>query len=65
MKRSPYLYRNANGAPVSRCPADFDGDQIGQMDTLIGAIACYHAEPIITRNKQHFGRIPGLAVRED
>ncbi len=40
------------------------GEQIGQMDTLIGAIARYHDEPIVTRNKMHFGRIPGLVVQE-
>lgn len=40
------------------------GEQIGQMDTLIGAIARYHGEPIVTRNTRHFWHIPGLDVRE-
>ncbi len=40
------------------------GGQIGQMDTLIGAIARSHDESIVTRNKMHFGRIPGLVVQE-
>ena len=40
------------------------GEQIGQMDTLIGAIARHHGEPIVTRNTRQFGRISGLVVRE-
>ncbi len=40
------------------------GQQIGQRDTLIGPIARYHGEPIVTRNKKHFGRIPRLVVQE-
>ena len=38
------------------------GDQIGQMDTLIGAIARLHDEALVTGNKKHFDRIQGLRV---
>ncbi len=41
----------------------FSGDQIGQMDTLIGAIARFHDEALVTGNKKHFGRIQGLGVQ--
>ncbi len=42
----------------------FAGEQIGQMDTLIGAIARHHGEAIVTKNRKHFARIPGLRVQE-
>lgn len=42
----------------------FAGEPIGQMETLIGAIARHHGEPIVTRNRKHFDRISGLVVRE-
>ncbi len=41
----------------------FSGEQIGQMDTLIGAIARFHNENLVTGNKEHFRRIPGLRVQ--
>ena len=41
-----------------------EGQTIGQIDTLIAAIAIHHNEPILTRNVKHFSRIPGLVVEE-
>ena len=40
------------------------GNQIGQMDTLIGAIALAHGERLITRNVGHFSRIPSLQIED-
>ena len=40
------------------------GEQIGQMDTLIGAIARHHGERLVTGNVKHFSRIPGLKIHE-
>ncbi len=40
----------------------FSGEQIGQMDTLIGAIARHHGERLVTGNEKHFSRIPGLRI---
>ncbi|MCZ6653639.1 MAG: PIN domain-containing protein [Planctomycetota bacterium] len=42
----------------------FAGEPIGQMDTLIGAIAHHHGEPIVSKNIKHFERIPELRVQE-
>ncbi len=39
-----------------------DGKAIGIADTIIGATALVHEEPILTRNVDHFGRIDGLDV---
>ncbi len=38
------------------------GESIPPVDIMIGAIALLHGETVLTRNKRHFERIPGLAV---
>ena len=38
------------------------GEQIGQMDLLIGAIAMQHNERLLTKNARHFSRMPRLEV---
>lgn len=38
------------------------GDIIQLQDIMIGAIAKHNNETIITRNKKHFEKIPGLKV---
>jgi len=38
------------------------GFPIGDLDTLIGSTALIHRQILITRNKAHFKRIPGLIV---
>ena len=38
------------------------GNIIGFADVLISAIAQQHGEALVTRNKKHFRRIPGLEV---
>ena len=38
------------------------GNIIGFADILISAIAQQHGEALVTRNEQHFRRIPGLEV---
>ncbi|MBI4210689.1 MAG: type II toxin-antitoxin system VapC family toxin [Candidatus Diapherotrites archaeon] len=40
------------------------GSKIGDMDTLIGAIALRHGETLLTRNAKHFAKIPGLKVEK-
>ncbi len=46
-------------ARLSKC-----GEQIGDMDSLIAAIAIRHNQTILTRNKKHFARIPGAKITE-
>ncbi len=41
-----------------------EGTKIGDMDTIIGAIALRHGETILTRNGRHFEKIPGLKVEK-
>jgi tRNA(fMet)-specific endonuclease VapC len=36
--------------------------RIGGMDLRIGAIALEHGAAVVTRNRAHFGRIPGLTI---
>ncbi len=35
---------------------------IGDMDMLIGATALHHRLTLVTRNRRHFDRIPGLTL---
>ncbi|ELY95325.1 nucleic acid-binding protein [Natrialba chahannaoensis JCM 10990] len=39
-----------------------DGRAIGIGDTIIGATALIHEEPVLTRNVDHFERIDGLDI---
>lgn len=39
-----------------------NGEKIGEMDTLTGAIALRHGEKLITRNTKHFKKIKGLEI---
>ena len=38
------------------------GTPIGDADTMIGSIALTHGEALLTSNKEHFGRVPGLTI---
>ena len=38
------------------------GTPIGDMDALISAVALVHGQVIVTRNAEHFDRVPGLEV---
>jgi tRNA(fMet)-specific endonuclease VapC len=38
------------------------GEEIGMGDTIIGATALVHEQPVLTRNAEHFSRIDGLEV---
>lgn len=40
------------------------GEKIGDMDTIIAAIALRHGETILTRNAKHFAKIPDLKVEK-
>ena len=38
------------------------GSPIGDLDTLVASIALVHRQILLTRDKAHFERIPGLIV---
>jgi tRNA(fMet)-specific endonuclease VapC len=38
------------------------GQPIGMADSLIAGIALEHELPLLTRNRKHFGRVPGLKL---
>jgi len=38
------------------------GSAIGDLDVLIASAALAHSQVLVTRNKSHFNRIPGLTV---
>jgi predicted nucleic acid-binding protein len=39
-----------------------EGTPIGDLDTLIASTALLHRQILLTRNKAHFEKIPGLVV---
>ena len=38
------------------------GSPIGDLDTLVASTAIVHRQVLLTRNKAHFERVPGLVV---
>ena len=38
------------------------GEAIAVSDTLIAGVCIAHGLPLLTRNKKHFGRVPGLEI---
>jgi tRNA(fMet)-specific endonuclease VapC len=38
------------------------GEPIDPADVIVGATALHRGEPVVTRNKKHFGRMKGLKV---
>ena len=43
---------------------DRAGQSIGMADSLIAGIALNHDLPLLTRNRSHFARVPGLRLEE-
>lgn len=43
---------------------DRSGKAIGMADSLIAGMALAHALPLLTRNRSHFARVPGLRLEE-
>ncbi len=58
--------------PVTRGAADIAasanrylarrGEAIAVPDTLIAGVCIAHGLPLLTRNRKHFGRVPGLEI---
>jgi predicted nucleic acid-binding protein len=42
-----------------------DGNLVGDMDLLIASTAIAHDLTLVTRNRRHFERIPGLELYQD
>ncbi len=41
-----------------------DGRRLDARDTLIAGIAISRGYPLLTRNRKHFDRVPGLVIEE-
>lgn len=52
----------AQKAAEVRRHLDRSGQAIGMADSLIAGTALAHALPLLTRNRAHFERVPGLAL---
>ena len=57
------LGASAEAADVDR-KLRAQGLRLATGDTLIAGIALSHGQSLLTRNKRHFDRIPGLVVEE-
>ena len=42
-----------------------DGNLIGDMDLLIASTALVNNLTLVTRNRRHFDRVPGLELYQD
>jgi tRNA(fMet)-specific endonuclease VapC len=49
-----------------RIKADLEraGETLGDLDLQIASIALEHGVPLITHNRRHFQRVPGLAIED-
>jgi tRNA(fMet)-specific endonuclease VapC len=52
----------ANAASEIRRSLDQSGNSIGMADSLIAGIVMSNGGSLLTRNRRHFERIPGLAL---
>ena len=40
------------------------GQRLADADLFIGAIAIAHGAPVVTGNRRHYERIPGIAIED-
>ena len=58
----PYTYEIAKTAAEMDAALALDGVSISFSDTIIAATALHHKLTLVTRNIQHFSRIPKLTI---
>jgi tRNA(fMet)-specific endonuclease VapC len=51
--------------PIMRGQLRRDGNLIGDMDLLIASTALVNDLTLVTRNRRHFERVPGLELYQD
>jgi tRNA(fMet)-specific endonuclease VapC len=60
----PFDAGAAEAASEARRSLEAAGETIGMADYLIAGIALSRALPLLTRNRKHFERVPGLVLAE-
>jgi len=56
-------------AAIAAAAGELDGEltargrRVDPLDLLIGMTAVHHHEPLVTRNRKDFARIPGIQIR--
>jgi len=62
MPRLPFDDEAARAAAAARRELEAAGRTIGMADYLIAGIALSRSLPLLTRNRKHFERVPGLLL---
>lgn len=60
----PFDSAAASSAAAIRRALQETGEPIGTADYLIAGICLARSLPLLTRNRRHFGRVPGLLLGE-
>ncbi len=61
----PLDAEDARCAASLRCDLDRRGRSIGMADSLIAGVCVRHRAILITRNRAHFERVPGLTLSRE
>jgi len=64
MRIFPFDQPAAEAAAEARQRLEAQGTSIGMADYLIAGICLAHSATLLTRNRRHFEKIPGLMVAE-
>ena len=60
----PYDERAAAHFGRVKAQLEFAGDRLGDLDLQIASIALERGVPLVTHNRKHFERVPGLGIED-
>lgn len=60
----PFEPEAARAAANLDARLEADGERVNLVDLFIGCTAVHHGEPVVSRDRRDFGRIPELEVLE-
>jgi tRNA(fMet)-specific endonuclease VapC len=60
----PYDERAAGRFGRIKAELERAGEKLGDLDLQIASVALEHSVPLVTHNRKHFGRVPGLVIED-